>query len=157
MTEQENNKQHNDIIRPTKAQIIDYYIMQLLDEPVEEDDEYDPNILDQPMRVYEDNPRFINGIKQTKKPTELKSASRPPMVSEVEGVAYTTDQVCFQVYNIHGKFASVTIPRIPRIFHVKTDELKRWLRNGIDKGEIKVSKDKSWKTIDVKIDWRSLL
>ena len=158
MVQEKNSKQNSNEIRLTQAQIIDDYIRQLLDEPIdeEEDDEYDPNILDQPVRVYEDNPRFINGIKQTKKPTELKSASRPPMVSEEERKA-NKEYLCLKVYNIDGTTSRIIIPGTAEVFYIKASELKMWLKNGMDDGGMHVGKNEAQSIFEVKVSKKFLL
>jgi len=153
--EQNNKRQRNE---SQQIQIIDDFIRQLLNDPIdeEEDDECDPNVLDQPVRVYEDNPRFINGVKQTQKPTEMKSASRPPMISEEERKT-NKQYLCLQVYNIDGTTSRIIISGTAEVFHIKANQISKWLKNGINKGGMQVSKKENQRVVEVKISKKFLL
>jgi len=153
---QEQNNKHNEG-RLTQAQIIEDFIRRLLDDPIdeEEEDEYDPNVLD-PAIVFQEDTKFINGIKKMPNAyKELKSASRPPMVSEDKKA--NKEYLCLKVYNIDGTTSRIIIPGTAEIFHIKASELKKWLKNGMDNGGMHVGNNEAQRIVEVKVSKKFLL
>jgi len=155
-TVQKQNNKHNEG-RLTQAQIIEDFIRRLLDDPIdeEEEDEYDPNVLD-PAIVFQEDTKFINGIKKMPNAyKELKSASRPPMVSEDKKA--NKEYLCLKVYNIDGTTSRIIIPGTAEVFHINANQISKWLKNGIDKGGMRVEKNEVKKMYEVKISKKFLL
>jgi len=154
---QEQNNKHNEG-RLTQAQIIEDFIRRLLDDPIdeEEDDEYDPNVLD-PAIVFQEDTKFINGVKKMPSASRpMKSASRPPMVSEEERKA-NKEYLCLKVCNIDGTTSRIIIPGTAEVFHIKASELKKWLKNGMEDGGMQVAKNETKRMIEVKVSKKFLL
>jgi len=151
MVQEENKKQQYNESR--QAQVIEDFIRQLLDDPIdeEEEDEYDPNVLD-PAIVFQEDTKFINGVKKMPSASRpMKSASMPPMVSEVEIMTSNKEHVYFQIYYTDKDLVCIVIPGIAGEYYISTNMLQIWLDRGIDKGEVHILKGNNQKMVEVTV------
>ena len=157
-TVQEQNNKHNEG-RLTQAQIIEDFIRRLLDDPIdeEEEDEYDPNVLD-PAIVFQEDTKFINGVKKMPSASRpMKSASLPPMISEVEIMTDIANCEFSKLYDTKKEYIRVIIPGMSGDYFIKADKLKRWLDHFIEKGRIQLTENGNGLMVEMKVGREKLL
>jgi len=135
--------------------IIEEYITALLDD--KEEIEGDPNALS-PAIVFQEDTKFINGVKKMPSASRpMKSASLPPMVSEVEIMTDIANCEFSQLYDTKMEYIRVIIPGMSGNYFIKADKLKRWLYHFIEKGRIQLTENGNGLMVEMKVSRDRLL
>ena len=111
-----------------------------------------------PAIIFNEDTKFINGVKKMPPASRpMKSASRPPMVSEVEIMTDINNCGFSQFYDTKKEYIRVIIPGMTGDYFIKADKLKRWLDHFIEKGRIQLTENGKGLIVEMKIGRDRLL